>query len=139
MGRRSLAAAFVAALLVAGCSAGPAAPATASLVPVATESPLATALPTMESTAAPLWVPSAEPTVAPWWVPSAEPTIDPLLLLPAAPIEVDPYAAATAARAAAVCADGTWSFSAQRSGTCSYHGGVHWWTGNLGPAGPGSH
>jgi hypothetical protein len=38
-----------------------------------------------------------------------------------------------------VCADGTWSFSKNRSGTCSSHGGVHWWTGNLGPAGPGGH
>jgi hypothetical protein len=38
-----------------------------------------------------------------------------------------------------VCADGSWSFSKTRSGTCSGHGGVHWWTGNLGPAGPGAH
>jgi hypothetical protein len=38
-----------------------------------------------------------------------------------------------------VCADGTWSFSQTRSGTCSHHGGVHWWTGNLGAAGPGAH
>ena len=50
-----------------------------------------------------------------------------------------PYAAATAAGATAVCADGSWSFSQNRSGTCSSHGGVHWWTGNLGPAGPGAH
>ena len=56
------------------------------------------------------------------------------------PIPVaDPYAAATAAGATAVCADGTWSYSKNRSGTCSSHGGVHWWTGNLGPAGPGAH
>ncbi len=60
--------------------------------------------------------------------------------VPAAPVAPnDPYAAATAAGASAVCADGTWSFSQHRSGTCSYHGGVHWWTGNLGPAGPGAH
>jgi hypothetical protein len=52
---------------------------------------------------------------------------------------VDPYAAATAAGASAVCADGTWSYSQHRSGTCSSHGGVHWWTGNLGAAGPGAH
>lgn len=55
------------------------------------------------------------------------------------PAVASPYAAATAAGASAVCADGTWSFSAHRSGTCSHHGGVHWWTGNLGPAGPGGH
>lgn len=52
---------------------------------------------------------------------------------------VAPYAAAKAAGATAVCADGTLSFSAHRSGTCSGHGGVHWWTGNVGPAGPGAH
>ena len=51
----------------------------------------------------------------------------------------DPDAAAAAAGASAVCADGTYSFSQHRSGTCSHHGGVHWWTGNLGPAGPGEH
>jgi serine/threonine-protein kinase len=51
----------------------------------------------------------------------------------------DPYAAATASGATAVCADGTWSFSQNRSGTCSHHGGVHWWTGNLGAPGPGAH
>jgi serine/threonine-protein kinase len=58
---------------------------------------------------------------------------------PAAPVAKDPYAAAKAAGATAVCADGTWSYSKNRSGTCSHHGGVHWWTGNLGPAGPGAH
>jgi len=57
----------------------------------------------------------------------------------AQPAPQDPYAAATAAGATAVCADGTWSYSQNRSGTCSHHGGVHWWTGNLGPAGPGAH
>jgi len=51
----------------------------------------------------------------------------------------DPYPAAKAAGASAVCHDGTWSYSQHRSGTCSSHGGVHWWTGNLGPAGPGAH
>jgi hypothetical protein len=56
---------------------------------------------------------------------------------PAAPN--GPYSDATAAGATAVCADGSWSYSQHRSGTCSHHGGVHWWTGNLGPAGPGDH
>ena len=40
----------------------------------------------------------------------------------AAPVATDPYAAATAAGASAVCADGTWSYSQNRSGTCSHHG-----------------
>jgi ABC-type Fe3+-hydroxamate transport system substrate-binding protein len=55
------------------------------------------------------------------------------------PVAAAPYAAAKAAGATAVCADGSWSYSAHRSGTCSSHGGVHWWTGNLGAAGPGAH
>jgi serine/threonine-protein kinase len=55
------------------------------------------------------------------------------------PTAYDPYPSAKAAGASAVCADGTWSYSKNRSGTCSKHGGVHWWTGNLGPAGPGAH
>jgi hypothetical protein len=55
------------------------------------------------------------------------------------PASADPYPAATQAGATAVCADGSWSYSAHRSGTCSHHGGVHWWTGKLGPAGPGDH
>ena len=70
--------------------------------------------------------------------------IPPLLLPPSIPADLFtlpsfPPAATDpkAAGATAVCADGTWSFSAHRGGTCSYHGGVHWWTGNLGPAGPG--
>lgn len=33
--------------------------------------------------------------------------------------------------ATAVCRDGTYSFSAHRSGTCSHHGGVAKWLGNL--------
>jgi hypothetical protein len=62
----------------------------------------------------------------------------PVAAATAAPVQA-PYPAATAAGATAVCADGTWSYSQSRSGTCSHHGGVHWWTGNLGPAGPGAH
>ena len=59
---------------------------------------------------------------------------------PGAPSRIrQPYPAARSAGASAVCADGTWSYSKHRSGTCSSHGGVHWWTGNLGPAGPGGH
>jgi hypothetical protein len=67
-------------------------------------------------------------------VPVAAPVAVPVVAPPP-----DPYAAAKAAGASAVCADGTLSFSKNRSGTCSSHGGVHWWTGNLGPAGPGAH
>src|SRR5258708_23217834 len=45
--------------------------------------------------------------------------------------QTHPYAAATAARAPAACADGTRSSSATPSGTCSYHGGVPLCTGNV--------
>jgi hypothetical protein len=71
--------------------------------------------------------------------PVAKPKPKPVAKSVAKPKVVVPYAAATAAGASAVCADGTWSYSAHRSGTCSSHGGVHWWTGNLGAAGPGAH
>ena len=50
----------------------------------------------------------------------------------------DPFPAAKAAGASAVCGDHTLSFSQSRSGTCLEHGGVLWWTGNVGVAGPGA-
>jgi len=82
--------------------------------------------------------PSPMPSPTPSPSPKAVATSAPPPPAPTPPPQ-DPYAAATAAGATAVCADGTWSFSKTRSGTCSGHGGVHWWTGNLGPAGPGAH
>jgi serine/threonine-protein kinase len=89
--------------------------------------------------------PSHSPRTSPSPFPSPTPAVAPVAVATAAPAPVvapppqNPYAAATAAGASAVCADGSWSFSKTRSGTCSGHGGVHWWTGNLGPAGPGAH
>jgi hypothetical protein len=56
-----------------------------------------------------------------------------------APAATDPYAYAKEKGATAVCADGELSFSKTRSGTCSGHGGVHWWTGLVGAEGPGNH
>jgi hypothetical protein len=56
-----------------------------------------------------------------------------------APAALDPHAVAYNAGATAICADGSYSFSANRSGTCSQHGGVHWWTGRVGAPGPGTH
>jgi serine/threonine-protein kinase len=88
------------------------------------------------STAAASESPTAVAVVNP--SPVATPVVaKPVVAAPVRP--ADPYAAAKAAGASAVCADGTWSYSKTRSGTCSRHGGVHWWTGNLGPAGPGAH
>ena len=95
-------------------------PGVAITATAATTSTTATATPTATETAPPIQA-AAPPPVQP----------------PAA--NADPYPAATAAGASAVCHDGTWSFSKHRSGTCSSHGGVHWWTGKLGPAGPGAH
>jgi uncharacterized protein DUF3761 len=90
-------------------------------------------------TSAPTPVPTPVPTPRPAPAP-ARPAATPVTPVPTqAAVPSDPYAAATAAGASAVCADGTYSFSAHRSGTCSHHQGVHWWTGNLGPAGPGEH
>jgi hypothetical protein len=118
---------------------------------VASPTPVTESLPTPSPVAATHGSPSASPPPSPSPSPSPSPTRPPTppptvaptaapapVVAPPAP-PADPYAAATAAGASAVCADGSWSFSKTRSGTCSGHGGVHWWTGNLGPAGPGAH
>ncbi len=89
------------------------------------------------STAAPLTTPPPAPI--------AKPTVKAVTAKPATPKPVapappaDPNAAAKAAGATAICANGKLSFSKTRSGTCSQDGGVHWWTGNVGAAGPGAH
>jgi hypothetical protein len=93
-------------------------------------------------TASPTEEPSAAPSPAPTDAPS-EPAVTPKPATPKPvapePTPTDAEAAAKAAGATAICADGTWSYSPTRSGTCSQHGGVHWWTGNVGAAGPGAH
>jgi len=70
-------------------------------------------------------------------VPVGKPT-RPLPATAATAVPPDPFPAARAAGAAAVCGDHSWSFSQSRNGTCLQHGGVLWWTGNLGVAGPGA-
>lgn len=73
-------------------------------------------------------------------VPNPAPTASPAPNVAPAPAPAPAagaIAAATAAGATAVCSDGTWSNSQSRSGTCSGHGGVYWWTAIVGPAGPG--
>jgi hypothetical protein len=94
-------------------------------------------LPTTGASAAVLTA-SAPPTASPTPTPTPAAAQPPAAVQPP-PANADPYPAATAAGASAVCADRTWSYSKHRSGTCSSHGGVHWWTGNLGAAGPGAH
>jgi hypothetical protein len=80
---------------------------------------------------------SPAPTPTPSPTPVATPTPTPAPMAVPAPLSDASVAAATAAGATAVCNDGTWSYSQTRSGTCSSHDGVYWWTGNLGPPGPG--
>jgi hypothetical protein len=55
------------------------------------------------------------------------------------PSASDPYPSARVKGATAVCGDGSWSRATNRAGACATRGGVHWWTGNLGAAGPGGH
>jgi hypothetical protein len=83
----------------------------------------------------------ATPTVAPATAaPTTRATQLPATQPPApAPAGTDPYAYAKEKGATAVCADGSLSFSKTRSGACSGHGGVHWWTGLVGAEGPGNH
>jgi outer membrane biosynthesis protein TonB len=109
--------------------------------PTATPSPTATPAPPPAAAPAPPPVPAVRDPAPRVAAPAPPPPVAaPVPPPPAAqPPAADPYAAATAAGASAVCADGSWSFSKTRSGTCSHHGGVHWWTGNLGPPGPGGH
>jgi len=118
------------ALVAAACSdpqtLSPATPITASTRAAAT--PTASPTPTKAATPAQTALP-VQPPVA----------VEPPVAVQPPPPNADPYPAATAAGASAVCADTSWSYSKHRSGTCSSHGGVHWWTGNLGPAGPGAH
>jgi outer membrane biosynthesis protein TonB len=101
---------------------------TATATPEATQAPTPTPTPTLEPTPEPSSTPTPTPTPTP--APTKPPVTPP-------PPTVDPYAAAKARGATAICADGTLSFSPNRTGACSGNGGVHWWTGNVGPAGPG--
>jgi hypothetical protein len=118
---------------VANTVATPTAPPAISALNPATHTtaaPAPTAAPTALPTAPPTAPPTARPTPAPTAPPAAPPAQQP------ASSGFD-HNAAYAAGASAICNDGSWSYSAHRSGTCSYHDGVNWWTGNLGPAGPG--
>ena len=96
-------------------------------------------IPIPDSSASPATAPIATVAAA---TPLAAATEPPAVTEPPTtpkPTPTDPYAAAKATGATAVCHDGTLSFSPVRSGTCSGHGGVHWWTGNVGAEGPGDH
>jgi hypothetical protein len=88
--------------------------ASATASPLVTSTPTATPKPTLAPTPVPTpYVAPATPYVAP-----VTPYVPPVVTQ--APY--NPYAGATA-----ICSDGTLSFSAHRSGTCSHHGGVAEW------------
>ena len=111
-------------------------PAIAVVAPTSNSTTAPTSVPTDPPTAPPTVAPTAVPTAAPTVVPSAAPTTAPT----AAPIPVTSgfnHAAAKQAGATAICRDGSWSYSAHRSGTCSHHGGVNWWTGTWDRRDPG--
>ena len=127
----------IAAIIVGSLGASAAQPPsnkTGQVAQVASPSAAASA----PTAASPTPLPAQSPSPSPSPVTSPTPKPKPVAK-PAPKPAATPYAAAKAAGATAVCADGTWSFSQHRSGTCSHHGGVHWWTGNLGAAGPGGH
>jgi hypothetical protein len=122
-----------AALMVAGGIAGAAGGGNATNPSPPLTQATATARPVESATADTQLVPTPAPTVTPaptpvpTPVPTPRPTPAPARPAPTeapaapAPVQVpppsDPYAAATAAGASAVCADGSYSFSAHRSGT----------------------
>jgi Protein of unknown function (DUF3761) len=111
--------------------------ASATASPLVTSTPTATPVPTPVPTPAPTPAPTPVPTPVPTpiptpYVPPATPYVAPPTpyVAPATPYvppvvtqpPYNPYAGATA-----ICSDGTLSFSAHRSGTCSHHGGVAEW------------
>jgi hypothetical protein len=74
------------------------------------------------SAATPTTVPSRTPTSVPSSTP--RPTATPVSVVARPPAAVS---AAIPVGASAVCVDGTYSFSQNRRGTCSHHGGVSRW------------
>jgi len=89
------------------------------------------------------WVPYYRFQTSPTPPPQADPRLpaaaSPPPVRPASPLPDDPYPDATLAGASAVCEDGTWSFERALVNVCVHHGGVRWWTGNIGSRGPGQH
>ena len=97
--------------------------------PTPSPSPSSTPVPAVggdgTSVATPVSTPTTPPTPAPTPVPTALPTAQPTTAPTVAPPPAqttDPLAGVTA-----ICVDGSYSYSAHRSGTCSHHGGVAQW------------
>jgi hypothetical protein len=89
------------------------------------------------------WVLSYRFETSPTTPPKADPKVPgvtpPPVAPPASAQPDDPYPEALLAGASAVCEDGTWSFERTLGQVCVHHGGVRWWTGNIGSRGPGQH
>lgn len=85
-------------------------------------SPLPTPTPTIVRTPAPTPIPTPVPTPKPAVATGSDYTnVDGNHI--SSPVQAD----SAPAGATAKCVDGTYSFSAHRSGTCSHHGGVAVW------------
>ncbi|MET8874936.1 DUF3761 domain-containing protein [Nocardia sp. NPDC004604] len=136
------------ALLLGGCASPPSGPglvaATTSTVAKTTSAPTTTPAPTPLITTTTASPPAAAAPVAPEPIASPPPTTayqPPAAAAPAQPICGDdsylnsdnqcvhrPQSASAAPPGAtARCKDGTYSYSQNRSGTCSHHGGVSAW------------
>jgi len=90
------------------------------------------------------WVPYYSFETSPTPPPKTDPRLPssspaPPVRPPNSALPDDPYPDATLAGASAVCQDGTWSFERTLGDVCVHHGGVRWWTGNIGSRGPGQH
>ena len=73
--------------------------------------------------------PTPTPTPTPTLTPRSTPTAAPPAQAPQPTSHADYLAELRAQGVSAICNDGTLSRSANRRGTCSYHGGVREWTG----------
>jgi hypothetical protein len=85
---------------------------------------VSTASPTITQT-----TPSPSPSPSPTPTPILTPTVAPPAQAPPQTSRADYLAELRAEGVSAICNDGTFSYSRNRSGTCSHHGGVREWTG----------
>ncbi len=91
------------------------------------ETQTSTAAPTTSPTTTQSATPTPSPTPTP--TPTSTPAAAPPAQAPQPTSHADYVAELRAEGVSAICNDGTLSRSANRRGTCSYHGGVREWTG----------
>src|SRR5262245_43086780 len=80
------------------------------------------------ATASPTRTPAATPSPTPTPTLRPTPNIAPPAPAPQSTTHADYLAELRAGGVSAICNDGTLSYSRNRSGTCSHHGGVREWT-----------